>query len=147
MSASTVLTAAIRLLSRREHTRTELNQKLTRRGYATADIAAALNQLAANTLQSDRRFCRVYIRQYGQRFGDFRLRAELGKRGAAADDINAELAAAALAPEHERAAQVLQKKYPDGLTSAERQTAQRFLTQRGFAGGSIRAALDEVKRL
>ena len=146
MPASTVLTTALRLLSRREHTRGELEQKLAHRGYAESDIAAALDRLADNALQSDKRFCRAYIRQYGQRFGDFRLAAELKKRRVAAADIDTELAAAALPPENERAVEVLQKKYP-GLAAASRAAAQRFLQQRGFSSESIRAALSAFKRL
>ena len=47
---------ALNLLARREHSRVELENKLSKKGFPHEQIERALKQLAANDLQSDQRF-------------------------------------------------------------------------------------------
>ena len=140
----TPLTIAIRLLSRREHTAQELREKLAQREISGADCDAVLARLQETDLQSDRRFCAAYLRQKHSAFGDYRLRAELAKRGVAKAEIAAALAAAELPPEAERARAVLRRKYARGITAEEEAQARRFLHSRGFSGESIRAAIAQA---
>lgn len=139
-----VLTTAIRLLSRREHTAYELQQKLQQRQFSSNDITDALQRLLETDLQSDLRFCAAYIRQQQERFGDFRLRYELAKRGAEEGTIENAIAAAALPAETTRVIEVMQKKYPQGLAHSEQNSARRFLQSRGFSADSIRCAIRQA---
>lgn len=84
---------AMDLLARREHSRAELAAKLRDR-FAEADpdaIESVLDKLAAENLQSDRRFAGEYLRMRMRRgFGWLHIRAELQSRGVA-DSIVSEL--------------------------------------------------------
>lgn len=53
---------ALVLLSAREHSRSELELKLSARGYSDEEISLALDRLEEAGLQSDRRFAECYIR-------------------------------------------------------------------------------------
>ena len=139
--AAAALATAVKLLSRREHTADELRRKLRQRGFADGEIAGVLLRLRENGLQSDQRFSDIYIRQAQRRFGDFRLCAELQKRGVGKEECCAALVAAQLQPAAERAAAVLRKKYPRGVGEANENAARHFLRSRGFNGDSVRAAL------
>ncbi|MES1943370.1 recombination regulator RecX [Salinisphaera sp. PC39] len=136
---------AVKLLARREHAPRELISKLARRGFdetAVADVAA---ELEAENLLSERRYAESMARSRVERGqGPLRIRAELSARGvgeAAIDDALAELDVdwAALA------STVRRKRFgaavPDDFPSKAKQ--MRFLQQRGFDGGTIRAALGD----
>jgi regulatory protein len=74
--------AAVDLLARREHSYKELLTKLARRFDDTDLIEQELGKLAEADLQSDRRFCEVFVRskcQQGQ--GPQRIGLELKQRG------------------------------------------------------------------
>lgn len=83
MSADSELRdAALRLLARREHTRSELTRKLTGRGWDANAVSRLLEDLAAKGLQSDLRFAHEYLRIRVQRgYGPRKILAELRKRG------------------------------------------------------------------
>ncbi|HEY6837347.1 MAG TPA: RecX family transcriptional regulator, partial [Geobacteraceae bacterium] len=49
---------AVRLLARRDHSTSELEQKLTRRGVAPATVAAVVARLTDKGYLDDRRFAR-----------------------------------------------------------------------------------------
>jgi regulatory protein len=73
---------AIGFLAQREHSRHELGAKLGRRFADSEAIALQLDALAAAGLQSDRRFCEVFVRtrtRQGQ--GPQRIGRELKQRG------------------------------------------------------------------
>jgi regulatory protein len=73
---------AVDLLSRREHSRTELIHKLTQRGFVNSDILAALDQLVEQGLQSDERFAGAFLRtRQAQGYGPIRIRLELQEKG------------------------------------------------------------------
>ncbi len=73
---------ALRLLARREHTRTELTRKLTGRGWDSDAVSQLLDELAGEGLQSDLRFAREHLRSRVERgYGPRKILAELQKRG------------------------------------------------------------------
>ncbi len=53
---------ALMLLGAREHTKAELSAKLAKKGYPEEEIEASIERLSAEGLQSDRRFCEIFIR-------------------------------------------------------------------------------------
>lgn len=80
---------AIKLLTRREHSRLELLQKLQARGFTKTEIETLLDHLAEQNLQSDERFAAAYLAMRKQKgYGPVRIRQELHERGIAAAIIN-----------------------------------------------------------
>lgn len=132
------------LLARREHSRLELYQKLSKKGSPSSLIKQILAELASEKLLSEERFVENYIHyRSGQGYGPLRIRQELLERGIASDLIEPVL------DEHaERwfklAAAVKLKKfgklYPQDL--AERAKQFRFLQYRGFNFEQARAQQD-----
>lgn len=137
---------AIRLLARREYSRSELEARLAAKGHATAEIATCLDALAEQGLQSDARFAESFIRSRVSRGqGPVKIRAELGNRG-----VSRELADAALAECEtsealdwdDLACQALARRYAGPADSPrERARRERFLAGRGFDFDQVRHAL------
>ncbi len=85
--------AAMDLLARREHSRAELLDKLQRR-FPDADalLAEVLEQLTADGLQNDERFCEAYVRYRRSRgAGPLLIRQELRQKGVAASTVQVAL--------------------------------------------------------
>jgi len=81
---------ALRLLSRRDHSRRELAAKLLGKGYPAAGVIGVLDDLAATGLQSDERMADAYVNERLRRgFGPLRIRQELRERGVAEEVIQA----------------------------------------------------------
>jgi len=76
------------MLARREHSKAELLQKLSQRGFEASDIQLEIEKLAANELQSDKRFTENFIRyQTNRGYGPIRIRINLINRGITEDLI------------------------------------------------------------
>ncbi|HQR04517.1 MAG: recombination regulator RecX [Proteobacteria bacterium] len=134
---------AVKLLARREHSRSELARKLSPHG-SHEEVATVLAQMESAGLLSDERFADVYIRSHGARFGAAKLRHSLYTRGVEADLVEARLAHADLPDELTRARDLWQRKFgtpPADARSWARQA--RFLQSRGFAPELIRRLLKD----
>ncbi len=135
--------AAVRLLSRREHSTEELKRKLALKGYPAASIEAVLDKLGKKKWVSDERFAANYVHHYARRGqGPMRIRAELRQQGITDDQIQQEVGAADR-DWNGLAAEVRRRKFGAALprTAAERAKQARFLQYRGFNSDQIRAAL------
>ena len=134
---------AMDLLARREHGRAELQRKLIAAGFG-ADVAAdALQQLAEEGLQSDRRFVESFVQsRINQGKGPLRIHADLGQRGVDAGLINDVLGAAG-EDWFALARNARQKKFgrsqPADFKDKARQ--MRFLQYRGFEPDQVQAAV------
>ena len=147
--AQALFGAALELLSRREHSRLELRQKLADK-FPGADFDALFARLQELNYQSDRRFAEVFARSRVQRGqGPLRIRRELLQRGIGNDLIVSALELAdtdwfALA------AELLQRKFRGAVSDAlpreqqlkERARRSRYLAYRGFPSDAIHWALD-----
>jgi len=126
---------AMDLLSRREHSRAELSNKLRQRHFDSDEIEAALDQLQSENLQNDQRYAESYVwhrRQKG--FGPLRISHELRQRGindTVADEVMAELEA----DWFEDMQRQRQKKFGNEIPVdyAEKMKQARFLQNRGFS--------------
>jgi regulatory protein len=135
--------AAVRLLSRREHSIEELRRKLTAKGHPEPGVATVLEKLATKKLVSDERFVSSYVHHHARRGqGPVRIRAELRQQGITDSQIEQEVSTgetdwARLAGE------VRRRKFGSELpnTPSERAKQARFLQYRGFNSDQIRAAL------
>ena len=137
--------AAMRLLTRREHSSQELKQKLVYKGYAPALIDKLIQDLRQEGLLSDERFAESYIRSRVSRgYGPARIRQELRQRG-----TNEEIIDATLKDNDnqwfELARNVRQKKFgmniPQNLKEKLKQ--QQFLQYRGFSQQHMKFAFTE----
>jgi regulatory protein len=130
---------AIYLLSKREYSQFELQQRFLQKGYSPKDIKLILELLVEQNLQSDQRFAEQYIRSRKNKgFGKRRIAFELEQKR-----INHNLIQALLAEPEEvwqaHIFRVWKKKFsgekPETLSEKARQT--RFLQYRGFSNSQI----------
>ena len=134
---------AMDLLARREHARVELQRKLAAAGF-DADVAAdAVQRLADEGLQSDRRFVEAFVQsRINQGKGPLRIHADLGQRGIAAgliDDVLAEAGEDWHALAREARVKEFGRSQPVEFRDKARQ--MRFLQYRGFEPDQIQSAV------
>ena len=141
MPEPTLRERALRLLARREHSRSELARKLQPHVAPEDDLGALLDSLASRKQLSDERYAESRAHALSRKFGAARIAQELRAKGL--DKGLAEgVAAAARATEVERARAVWLKKFRNpGQTREERARQMRFLQSRGFSFDAIRAVI------
>lgn len=131
------------LLARREHSRDELQRKLTTRGFGEDLVAAVIDDLAAENLQNDARFTEAYVTERsGKGYGPLRIKQVLRSRGI--DDHLIDEYLDPNDPEWTRLAEEVSSKRFGSIELGDRQAyakAVRFLQQRGFSGEQVRRAL------
>ncbi len=133
--------AALRLLSRREHSAQELKRKLVARGVEASGAADAVAALAARDLQSDARYADQVVRtRIAQGYGPRRIRAELEHAGLTRDSIRQSLEHAGC-DWSELAQRTLQRKFRGA--AALRRKQWQFLHARGFETREIESALGD----
>ncbi|GGX99666.1 regulatory protein RecX [Litchfieldella qijiaojingensis] len=140
---------AIRLLARREYSRAELEARLAAKGHDGEDVAACLERLAEQGLQSDTRFAEHFIRsRVGRGQGPLKILAELGNRGIASEFARSALAeyeASETVDWYELACDTLGRRFSSpGDTPSERARRERFLAGRGFDFDQVRHALSHA---
>lgn len=129
---------AMDLLSRREHTRLQLSDKLRLRGYPQEEIDEALRRLTEEGLQSDRRFAEAWLRQRRERgYGPARIRREMAERG-----VSGELIDMVMDCDFDWDASMREqrrRKFGDDLPPdyRERMKQARFLQNRGFSSDAV----------
>ncbi|MBC9251869.1 recombination regulator RecX [Pseudomonas alcaligenes] len=140
--------AAMDLLARREHGRTELSRKLRQRGASDELIDSALDRLAEEGLLSEGRYLESFIASRGRSgYGPLRIREELGQRGLPRAAIEQALGEAAI-DWSEQLRELWQRKFAGQLPQDMKEKAKqaRFLAYRGFSqeqiGRLLRGALD-----
>jgi regulatory protein len=129
---------ALRLLSGREYSRTELERKLKRFEVEPGTLARALDELQTKGFISEARVIESVVHRRAAKLGTARIKQELQDKGLAPEAV-AEALTGLQASEHERALAVWLKKFgesPLDGPSAARQ--MRFLAARGFAPDTIR---------
>lgn len=125
---------ALNLLTRRDHSRLELKQKLLRKDYDPDDIDFILNRLTESDLLNDHRFAESYIRYRSSRgFGPTRIRMELQTKGVA-ESIIAELVQITDNAWFADVRNVWHKQFKGRLPADKNERAKqmRFLYNRGF---------------
>ena len=134
--------AALGLLARRDHLRTELEVKLRRRFGDDDHLHEVLDRLEEEQLLSDQRYTESYVRQRSAKgYGPERIRQELRQRGATAD-----MAALAVRDSgvdwRDLARTVRLRKFGPAVPAnfKEKSRQLRFLQYRGFSGEFIAQA-------
>ncbi len=129
---------ALRLISMREHSRTELVRKLARFEEQPGSLLLALDDLQAKGLISEQRVIASVLHRQAGKFGGARIRQALQALGLESEAIG--LAIGSLqGSEAERAQAVWQKKFGSPATDAQSAAKQmRFLLARGFGADIAR---------
>lgn len=134
-------------MARREHSATELRQKLKQRGCEESDISATLADLAARGWQSDERYTRVAVRSRSQRgHGPLSVRYKLRQAGIDAETVTMQMQAAEIDWSHE--AYSAGAKYLRGKDLNDPKLFLKmlaFLQRRGFSPDQARHALKVLR--
>jgi regulatory protein len=129
---------ALRLLALREHTRTELEQKLARHDPDPEELRLALDDLESKGFISEARVVDSVLHTRAARWGAQRVRRELQLKGVGAPAL-AQAMQRLKDTEEARAREVWLKKFGQPATEAKEQARQiRFLLSRGFAPEVVR---------
>ncbi len=134
----------IAILSRREHSRKELREKLLTYEEDKEKVEATLDEFEKKGFLSDERFAEALCRARSKRYGNFRLAIELREAGIASEIANR--AIEALPSEVERAQEIWERRFgtpPENDKDRQRQI--RFLANRGFSFDSIRRVLENAR--
>ncbi len=135
----------LRLLARRDYARAELDERMRRKGVADEVREAALVRLAELALLDDRRVAEGHVRGRAHRKGRRALRRELDRRGVPEQVRDEALAPLDDAQQLAAASGVLAKhawRFDSGDLRKDRAKAAAFLARRGFAGDTVRTAVD-----
>ena len=137
----------LRLLSQREHSRTELARKLANLETEDGALAKVLDDFVAKGLISEERLAQSVVNQRASKLGAMRLRSELQTKGVDPSHIQAVMAE--LKPtEAARAKAVWARKFNRAPEDAKAMAKQvRFLAARGFDSAAIRAAVPPISRV
>ena len=132
---------ALRLLVRREHSRSELAAKLGAHSPPADELEALLEDLSKRKHLSDERYAESRAHVLSRKFGAARIARELRAKGL--DKGLAERASeTARSTEVERARAVWLRKFRTApATREERAKQMRFLQSRGFSFDAIRAVI------
>ena len=147
-SRKRALNTALRILSRRDHSRHELELKLKRRGFSRDDIGDAISSCVRFDYINDERTAGVYIRQLKRKgYGKKRIRLELNKKGLKGASILNNLdKSVSETDEREAAKRILNKNIKrferEKNRLKRRDKIYRFLNSRGFSRKVIAEALD-----
>lgn len=129
---------ALRLLSTREHSRAELEKKLSRFEEEPGKLAVVLDALQAKDFINEARVVESVLHRRSAKLGAQRIKQELQAKG-----LEPEAVAVAVdqlrASEVERAREIWRKKFgAPPQDASERGKQMRFLASRGFGGDTIR---------
>lgn len=134
---------ALKLLSRREHSRAELQKKLSSHAGDDRDLEKLLDSLEKRGFLSESRFAEAVVTTRRKRFGAARITHELRQKGVA-EELVAAQAVKLQETELHAAKTVWQKKFGTGPRSVEERAKQfRFMQGRGFAAEVILRILRE----
>lgn len=143
------LKAALRMLGRRDHSRTELAGKLSHKGFEASNIARVIAECERMNYLDDARFCRYYAAYLRRRgYGAVRIEQMLKGKGLAAAHVTAGIREhCGDAAQIEDCRRVLGKKVqregPPGNTAAVKARLYRFLCNRGFPSPVVNQVLQE----
>lgn len=130
LKMATSYNTALNYLSRREHSRLELKQKLSAKNFSPTEIDDALNKLQEKKLQSDERFAENYVRyRKHMGFGPLKINAELHERGVSHSVISSTVNENA---EEWKTIMISLWKKKFSNNAKNKSTQYRFLLSRGF---------------
>jgi len=125
---------ALRLLARREHTRKELESKLSPHAGSSAELQTLISGLKQKNQLSEERFAEERVRRLSRKYGAARIRRDLKAKGVSDELVDRVSTAGDL----ERARAILERKYrTPAVTREDKAKRMRFLQSRGFSAEVI----------
>lgn len=139
--------AAVELLARRDYSRHELTRKLSPRTTQPQLLQQVLDELVEKGWQSDQRFAQLYARSRCQRgHGPMRIRQDMRQKGLADTLISQTLESLDI-DWFELALEAAQKKINSLANDPKwREKLYRFLGYRGFLSEQIQVAIEQVQQ-
>ena len=132
---------ALRFLSMREHSRIELERKLSPYVQEGDNLIAILDFLENAKYLSDERFSESLVNRRQSRFGNQKILSELQTHGLSKENIE-QLKENLIETEVDRAIEILHRKYLNAPENhLEKSKQMKFLMQRGFSMSSITQAI------
>ena len=129
---------ALRLLSQREHSRTELERKLAQHEEVPGELAKALDELQARDFINDGRAVDSVVNRRSGKLGSARIKQELAAKGLSGEAVF-EALESLKDTEFSRAQEVWRKKFGTPTQDPrERAKHMRFLITRGFNAEVVR---------
>ena len=134
-------------LSIREHSKLELQNKLSQKGHDLSDIRECINEFSSKDVQSDIRFTEEFIRsKLKKNKGPRLISSELVSRGITDSIINKKISEISYQEWCKVALLALKKKLNGSSVSIEdKDKIYSFLISRGFEHKMIKYAIDEQK--
>ncbi len=141
---NSIWNTSLGIMARREHSVRELKDKLAKRfPEDESEIDKVILRLQDLGLQSDSRFAELWFRSQTSRGrGPVRIRGEARLKGIETQ-INLLLEDCDV-DWYEKALELVQRKFPAGLTYQTKAKAYRFLSYRGFESNSIQYAINAI---
>jgi regulatory protein len=135
---------ALRLLSQREHSRTELERKLAPHEEVPGELAKALDELQARDFINDGRAVDSVVNRRSGKLGSARIKQELAAKGLSGEAV-AEAMANLKDSELSRAQEVWRKKFGTSPQDPQEKAKQmRFLLSRGFPSEVVRRTVPDI---
>ena len=129
---------ALRLLSQREHSRTELERKLAPHEEVPGELAKALDELQAKDFINEDRVIESVVHRRSGKLGAARVKQELAAKGLSGEAVVAAMAGLRES-EFSRALAVWRKKFDHPAADPNERAKQiRFLMTRGFNAEVVR---------
>ena len=133
-TATELRARALRLLARREHSRKELERKLSPYAESSEALEVLISELKTKSQLSEARFAEERARQLSRKYGAARIRQDLKSKGVGEELVEHVSSEGDL----ERARAILERKYRQpAATREERAKRMRFLQSRGFSSEII----------
>ncbi|MEY2861126.1 MAG: hypothetical protein RL392_1584 [Pseudomonadota bacterium] len=128
---------ALRLLGAREHSRAELERKLSSFEDEPGELAKVLDTLQAKGFINETRVLESVVHRRASKLGVSRIKQELQAKGLEPHAV-AEAVSQLRATELDRAREIWRKKFGSPPADAAQRVKQmRFLASRGFGGDTI----------
>ena len=136
-----LVSAALRMLSRRDYCRSEFMDKLTSKEFEKEEVEGAADWCHAQGFLNEARFAEGTARRLGTKFGSQRVAHTLRQKGVADEQISAVILTLKES-EHDRARTLWNRKFGSVAESADEKSKQiRYLQSRGFSFSIIKQVI------
>ena len=136
-----LVTAALRLLARRDYPRAEFIKKLGAAEFDKEEIEAAADWCHAQGFLNEPRFAESTSRRLGAKYGTQRVAHTLRQKGVAEDHVTAAISTLKES-EPDRASALWTRKFGRVAESADEKSKQiRYLQSRGFSFAIIKQVI------
>ena len=136
-----LVSAALKLLSRRDYSRSEFISKLSAVEFAKAEVEAAADWCHAQGFLNESRFAEAASRRLGAKYGAQRVAHTLRQKGVAEDQVTAAIATLKES-EQDRARAIWNRKFGKIAASADEKSKQiRYLQSRGFSFAIVKQVI------